>query len=381
MAIWWLFVLTQLTAEVSARPLGLMRIMVGTAAGIRVVIGLPALLKLSEATTLKVPVFEWMPEPSTGIAVSVGAVWLVSAVLFALGWRVTLSGLLLLGSIVFVLLLDDQLYGNHLYLISWLVLLLVVADCGAALTLKGVERGVVRWPLLLLMMQASIVYGFAGISKMNADFLSGTILAAVLKDGLIQFPEALRTPQVLRVLAATAVFVELFIAVFLWFPRFRPAAFVLGLGLHTGILVFMSATGQLIVFGIVMLSLYPLFLSTERLMVIWDDTCSSCESWVKRFERIDLFQVLSAIGASDLANDLPVADVRRSLHLKHGRVTSGFGAITRILEHLVPTLWVAPILRLPGVSSLGERWYVWQAGRRSCPVGFSDDEVASSSDP
>ena len=358
------------TAQVSARPLGLARIIIGVAAVIRAFITWPILNKLAQPETLRAPYVEWTPDPSIGLAVLICGVWVLAAIAFAAGVRVRLTGALLWASMVTTLSLDIQTYANHLYLLTWLVLLLTIADSGAGLTLGGSERQVTRWPVILLMLQASIVYGFTAITKMNADFLTGRVLAGVLSDGLISFPDSLRTQSFLTLLSIVTVVVELFLAIFLWSPRLRPAAFILGLGLHGAITALMTPVGDLIVFSLEMLALYPLFLIHEPMLVIWDDDCGSCHDWIQRFMRFDLLRTLHPIGKSGAEHLVAPEEVERSLHLIHaGETTKGFAAITRILEHLVPTLWFAPILRLPGVRSLGERWYRWQAGRRSCAVG------------
>ena len=174
-------------------------------------------------------------------------------------------------------------------------------------------------------------------------------------------------------LSIGAVIVEMGLAVFLWMPGLRPAAFVAGLGLHASITLLMSGTSELVVFSLELLSLYPLFLMTDGLRVVWDNQCASCSDWIARFRRFDLLDTLTPIGMSEPGQKIDPRDVQRSIHLIHGgETTRGFAAITRIFEHLVPTLWVAPLLRLPGIRSLGERWYRWQARRRSCAVSLGD---------
>jgi len=255
-------------------------------------------------------------------------------------------------------------------LLVWLVLLLTMADAGAGLNLRRSDRPVVRWPILLLMLQTSIVYGFSALTKLNADFLSGRVLAGTLGTGPLPFPEALRTPQILAVLAACAVMIEFFVAIFIWRPQFRPAAFILGFTLHLSITLMMAGTLQLVVFSLEMLALYPLFLDTERLVVVWDDDCGWCRGWIAFFMRLDVLRVLRVLGKNSPSHQFSVGDVEQSIHLvHHDRVTNGFAAVTRTLEHLVPTLWFAPALRFPGIRHLGEKLYRWQAARRSCAIG------------
>jgi len=363
-------VLANLTGRIPSRPLGLARILVGGAAAIKAVQIWPALMKLADPGTLLTPWVDWLPSSSVPLAAMLVIAWAASATLFLVGWRLPVSGTALLVAVVATVALDQQLYGNHIYLLTWLVLLMMIADAGAGLSVGKSEKSVVRWPVLLIMFQLSLVYGFSGVTKLNEDFLSGQVLAGVLRGGIVPFPEALITPRFLSILAALAVMTELFIAFFIWSKRFRPAAFILGLSFHTTLILLMAPTGELVVFALQMLALYPLFLSTDNLVLVWDDECASCADWVARFRRFDLLHSLVPVGKGEAGHDLPAEEVEKSLHLIHGAMTvRGFRAVAWTLEHLVPTLWVAPILRFPGVRAVGERWYRWQAARRSCAVG------------
>ena len=361
--------LTGLFDLIGSRGLGLARLIIGSAVLIRSIVAWQVLSRLTIPEVLHAPYFEWMPRPTTTAAVGIVVVWVVSSILFTLGWRIAAVGPVLLLAIVTTLLMDQQTYSNHLYLMAWLVLLLIIADSGAGLNIRREDRPVTRWPVVLLMAQLSIVYGFSAITKLNASFLSGEVLANTLGTGLLSFPDSLRTPRVLGFVAAAAVFVELYISVFIWRSRFRGAAFILGLGLHISITLFMSQTLQLLVFSLEMLALYPLFLSSDPLKVVWDDECARCRSWVTRYLRLDVLRTLRPIDKSDQDNPFPLEDLERSIHVvHHGRTTTGFAAATRIIEHLVPTLWVAPALRLPGIRHLGERWYRSRAAHQSSPA-------------
>lgn len=362
--------LNYLFDTVDSRPLGLTRAIIGAVALVRSFVALPVLLSLSDPNTMRAPYAEWIPQPSTPLAVILVSVWAVSALAFALGWRVAITGTTLFLSIGAVLTLDQQTYGNHLYLMAWLVLLLTLAGAGSGFNIQRADAPVVRWPILLIMTQLSIVYGFSAITKLTPTFLSGRVLGENLGTGLLPFPDGWRTSSILSVVAAAALFVELFVAIFIWARRFRPAAFILGLGLHLAITLLMSPVVDLLLFSLEMLAVYPLFLRREKLLLVWDDSCSSCETWVNRLKRLDVLETVALVGSSSPQNSIPRDDVARSMHLFHaGETTRGFRAITGTLEHLVPTLWVAPLLRLPGLTQMGERWYRWQARRRNCAVG------------
>lgn len=258
--------LTYLTETIPARPLGMTRIGIGIAATIRGFVAIPVLWKLAQPGTLRLPYVAWSPAPTKGLVIGLLAVWLTAGLLFTVGWRVSATGPILLFALVWTLLLDQQLYANHLYLMAWLVFLLVLADGGAALAIGATDRDVVRWPVLLIMGQITIVYLFSAITKMNTEFMSGMVLASVLGHGLIPFPDSLKTPGFLSSMAALAVFVELFVGLFLWSPRLRVAAIALGVGLHMSITLLMAPTSELVVFTIEMLSVYPLFLTRGQML-------------------------------------------------------------------------------------------------------------------
>lgn len=344
--------LNWLTASIGSRPLGLARTIVGVSALIRSVVAWDVLSKLAEDDVLRVPYADWVPEPTLPLAATVVAVWLISGVLFTIGWRVPLSGSVLLAAIIATLTIDEQTYSNHLYLMAWLLLLFIVADAGAGMNVHRVDRPVARWPVLLLMIQVSIVYGFSALTKINETFVSGAVLSGSLRGGVVPFPDAWRTPGFLSTLALLVIGVELFIAMFLWRRRMRPAAFALGLGLHLSITLLMASTIQLLVFSLEMLALYPLFLSTETIEV----EVPQHHAWEGKIHRYDLLQQIR-LNASPQVDDLVVTH--------HDESFSGFEAHTRVLEHLVPWLWLAPLLRLPGVSHLHQRFHERSLGGRA----------------
>ncbi len=124
------------------------------------------------------PGFAWVrPLPGAGMT------WLfvalvVFAAMIALGlyYRFAAVGFAL--GITWVFLLDQTHYLNHHYLICLLALLLAVAPGHAAGSVDAWRRGVARpriaaWSLRLLQVQVAIVYVFAGIAKLDADWLSG----------------------------------------------------------------------------------------------------------------------------------------------------------------------------------------------------------------
>ena len=296
----------------------------------------------------------------------------IAAVCFTLGLRTRWAGAALLAVLASWPALDQQLYSNNLYLLCLWVLLLTIADSGRTLGLDA--RGawpIPAWPAFLIKVQLSIVYGFTALAKVNAEFLSG----AVYRTGAFYFPvpAAWLTPGVLSLVAAATVLVEGFLAVGLWVPRLRLTAFVVGVGLHAGILLTMNRrplTG-LTIFAVISLAPYLLFLDVPPAsrLVVWDENCAFCRLWVRWCQRLDWLGIHRFLGATPVEADAPTrltweaTDEALQLISPAGRL-SGFAAVRAILEVLPVSFLLAPLLRLPPLDWLGRRAYGAVAMRR-----------------
>lgn len=377
-----------LNDQVPSRPLAIARIGVALAVLLELANSAKALLVLDNPGIIRVPMLPWMPEASDSLAWVLIGVWAVTAVALLVGWRTRPAASVLAVTLAIVLLLDQQLFENHLYLMVLLAALLAVAASGAALSLDarrtGEQAEVSRWPVWLIKFQISVVYGFAALSKINPAFLSGTTVATSLRRaGPLAVPDAWRSLEPMLVLALMAVFAEAFVAIALWSPRWRPTAFVVALGLHGGLAVWFSPTYLLIVFAALMLPVLILFLdAAPGRVVVWDDGCGFCATWVAWFRRLDWLNALRFVKRSELASSgLPVSEeaAARALQLVRGsRVHGGFAAVGRILEVLpISFLW-APLLRLPPIAWVGELGYRRVALRRKCELPIAAQSAAVS---
>lgn len=223
------------------------------------------LSRILQPIILQLPYFESLPRlPIVALPVLIG-LWVIASTAFLLGWKTRLAGAIITGLSAYLLLLDQQLYSNHFYLFFLIVLLLTVADSGAALSLDSLRKGmreiVPGWPVLLLMIQVSLVYGFSALAKLTPQYLSGDVLSQTLKQqGWFTFPLAWRAPGVLSTLAVAAIVLELFIAFGLWNKRLRWFAVAAGVALHAFILTTLDSSRlSLGVFALEMFALYPLF--------------------------------------------------------------------------------------------------------------------------
>lgn len=261
--------LALVTARAPSRPVAITRIVLGTVILAHAAETWRVLRRLADPSILRLPEWSFMPAPTPALVVALAVLWGVTAITFALGYRTWVSGSLLAGVLAFVLCLDEQTYSNHLYLMTILVGLLTLADCGAALSLDarraGARPDVPAWPVTLLKAQLSIVYGFAALAKLNAVYLSGRALARVVPWREIAAVFGMRATVYIVIAASiAAVVTEMLLAVWFWSPRWRAPAVALGILLHGGIVALMPGKFPLALFAGVMFSLYPLFWGDRR---------------------------------------------------------------------------------------------------------------------
>jgi hypothetical protein len=250
--------------EAAALPIGLARAGLGVAALLGAAEMARGLKALHTPGVIRIPRFESLPVlPQSGVALFLGA-WVLAGIAFCLGWHTRTAGVLLLGFQVYSLALDHQLYSNHLYLMALFTLLLTLADSGASFSLDALRRGSVpyipAWPVALMRVLVSIVYGFAVLAKLNAFFMSGIVLRQNMRvPGMEHVPN-----WIFMILALASVATEAFLAYAFWRKRLKMVAFLVGLGFHGTIVLTMWLFPDLVTFAVLMGSAYLAFFSRFR---------------------------------------------------------------------------------------------------------------------
>lgn len=252
------------------RPPAIARIIAGIAALLASLEAARTLSRVLQPAVVKIPFVSWLPLLPSGALRIFLIVWIVAALLFALGWKTRLAGTALVLVSGYTLVMDEQTYSNHLYLLCLVVLLLTISGSGAAWSLdarRHAMREVAVWPVLLLKIEATIVYFFSAMAKLTPSYLAGEILTRSLKqDGWLALPAPWRTPGVMSLLAAGSIIAELLIAFGLWSRRSRPFAIAAGTGFHLLIIATLDSSRlSLAIFALAMLAIYPLFIDPKLL--------------------------------------------------------------------------------------------------------------------
>jgi hypothetical protein len=176
--------------------------------------------------------FDWvrpLPLPALHAVFSVMA---ISGALLCVGWFTRSAAAIFFASFTYVELLDQALYLNHYYLVGLLVFLMVFCRVGTALSLDSrcgprSDGTVPVWCYWAFRAQLSIVYFYAGLAKVNPDWM---FRAEPLRTWLHTFQDTpLLGPWVdslwLALFASWAgLLFDSSVWLLLWFRKTRPVA-------------------------------------------------------------------------------------------------------------------------------------------------------------
>jgi hypothetical protein len=120
--------------------------------------------------------FEWIPHPGN-YTYLLFFVCGVSALFFALGLLYRLSAAILFLTFTWIELLDKTNYLNHYYFVSLVLFLIIWLPANVNLSLDGLlkptllKRQIPRWTTGSIRLMLGIVYCYAGLAKLNSDWL------------------------------------------------------------------------------------------------------------------------------------------------------------------------------------------------------------------
>lgn len=180
--------------------------------------------------TFHEPFWPWYPEVPRSIYVALLVIGVGAAVCMALGIRSRAANVVVFAVVAYNLFLSTtHLHNNRAYLFIVLGLLTAVpGEVGPA------------WPLWLLRIEAAVVYGGSGLSKLlDGDWFGGTVTwgrVVRVQDRIPDWAVGTLTDRAFHTGAAKViVLTELFLAVGLWSRRTRPVAVVVAVSFHVAI--------------------------------------------------------------------------------------------------------------------------------------------------
>ena len=119
--------------------------------------------------------FEWV-KPVGLYTYSFFIICGISAFFVAIGYKYRLSILIFFLSFTYIELMDKTTYLNHYYFVSLVSFIMLFIPCNAmfsidAISIRKSYKTVPKWTIDSLKLMLGIVYFYAGITKINSDWL------------------------------------------------------------------------------------------------------------------------------------------------------------------------------------------------------------------
>lgn len=231
--------------------------------------------------------FSWVKPYSPFFVYAAHGVLLLSSIGLMLGKWYRLSAILLFLSFTYTELLDLTYYLNHYYFVTLITFLLIfIPKPSSQFTLP-------RWCIWIFRFQLSLVYIYAGLAKINYDWLIQALPLKIWLPAQSSIPvlgNLLAHPFTPYVFSWFGMIYDCLIVFFLWWKPSRPLAYL-------AVIVFHVLTGllfQIGVFPIVMIASTLIFFSNE-----WHIR------FLKRVQQFPLFGKLISTETKEQINQIP----------------------------------------------------------------------------
>lgn len=184
--------------------------------------------------------FEWV-KPLGSWTYSLFVVCAVSALAVAIGYRYKWAIVSFFISFTYIELMDKTTYLNHYYFISLLSFLMIFLPANSSFSFDALKHKSVRhqfipkWTLDSIKLLLGIVYFYAGLAKLNSDWLVNAMPLKIWLPGRYDLPflgDLLQQEWVHYTFSWTGAAYDLAIPFILLYRKTRPYAFVLVVIFH-----------------------------------------------------------------------------------------------------------------------------------------------------
>lgn len=252
--------------EVSPEPLAFFRIVFGllmTFSTIRYISkGWINEFYVQPAHYFKYPYFHWVENPGEiGMYILFGTL-LLSSILITIGYKYRIAAIAFLLSFLYIELIDITYYLNHYYFVSLVAFIMVFLPAEKCFSVDALQKGetesVANWTILIIKYQVAVVYIFAGIAKLNHDWLIDAMPLAIWLPANTHLPLVgglLKLKITAYVFSWFGAFYDLFIVFFLIYPKTRKIAYFFVIVFHLSTLALFNIG----VFPYVMIALTTIY--------------------------------------------------------------------------------------------------------------------------
>lgn len=177
--------------------------------------------------------FEWV-KPIGEFTYLIFFIAAISALMMALGYKYRLAALSFFLSFTWIELMDKTTYLNHYYFISLVAFLMILLPAHSFFSVdafrnpKLAARKIPAWCIDSIKLMLLIVYFFAGIAKLNPDWLFHALPLKIwlpAKENLFLIGPLLATKWAPYLFSWSGALFDLSIGFLLWNKKTRPFAF------------------------------------------------------------------------------------------------------------------------------------------------------------
>ena len=184
--------------------------------------------------------FEWI-QPLGSYTYVLFAVCGISALLVALGYKYRLAILVFFLSFTYIELMDKTTYLNHYYFVSIISFMMLFLPCNAQFSIDAIFKkksyqNIPNWTIDSLKLMLGIVYFYAGLTKINSDWLFRAMPLKLWLKSKYDLPYIGQTIMQQDwfhfLMSWGGMFYDLSIPFLLLYKKTRSFAFVLVIGFH-----------------------------------------------------------------------------------------------------------------------------------------------------
>ncbi|MBL7999768.1 MAG: HTTM domain-containing protein, partial [Candidatus Kapabacteria bacterium] len=207
---------------------------------------------------------------------------LLAAVGVMIGAWYRVSSVLMFLTFTYIELLDITYYLNHYYFVSIIAGMLIFLPANRSCSVDVRRNPALRfeqipsWMIDVLKVQIALVYCFAGIAKINADWLFHALPLSIWLPAHDQLPlvgEYFRQPWLAYLFSWSGMLFDCSIPFFLLWHRTRVAAFCTAVAFH-------AITGWMFQIGV-----FPLVMSLAILIFFSENFHLRIVDWIERMHR------------------------------------------------------------------------------------------------
>ena len=196
--------------------------------------------------------FEWV-EVYGSLTYLIFSLCMISAVFVALGYRYKLSIVTFFITFTYIELMDKTTYLNHYYFISSLSFLMCFLPAGKYFSLdsyfsKKTYKSIPKWSLDSLKLFICLIYFFAGIAKLNSDWLFEAQPISIWFKSKYDLPvigeNLMQLPWFHYLVSWCGMLYDIFIPFLLLYSRTRILAFIFVIIFHVLTKIFFPPIGM-----------------------------------------------------------------------------------------------------------------------------------------